>query len=87
MTVPARFLGEVLGDLNARRARVVSTEVEDDGAQVVVALVPAVEIGRYGTDLRALAGGYGSFHAEHDHYDVAPAQVVEHFARTRVLTS
>jgi elongation factor G len=61
--------------------------VEDSGAQVVIALVPAVEIARYGTDLRALAGGYGSFHAEHDHYDVAPAQVVEHFARPRVLTS
>jgi elongation factor G len=87
VTVPARFLGDVLGDLNARRARVVSTEVEDDGAQVVVALVPAVEIGRYGTDLRALAGGYGSFHVEHDHYDVAPAQVIEHFARPKVLTS
>ena len=74
VTVPARFLGEVLGDLNARRARVVSTEVEEDGDQVVVALVPAVEISRYGIDLRALSGGYGSFHAEHDHYDVAPPQ-------------
>jgi len=87
VTVPARFLGDVLGDLNARRARVVSTDVEADGAQVVVALVPTVEIGRYGTDLRALSGGYGSFHAVHDHYDVAPAQVVEHLARPRVLAS
>jgi elongation factor G len=86
VTVPARFLGDVLGDLNARRARVVSTEVEDGGAQVVVALVPAAELGHYGTDLRSLAGGYGSFHAAHDHYEVAPAQVVEHFARPRVLT-
>jgi elongation factor G len=83
VTVPTRFLGDVLGDLNARRARVVSTEVEDGGAQVVIALVPAVEIGHYGTDLRSLAGGYGSLHVVHDHYEVAPIQVIDRFARSR----
>lgn len=84
--VPTRFLGDILGDLNSRRARVVSTETSDDGNEVIVALVPTVEILRYGMELRALSGGYGSFRAEHSHYDIAPAQVVERLSRSGVLT-
>jgi elongation factor G len=87
VTVPATHLGEVLGDLNSRRARVASTEVGENGAQIVIALVPTIELTRYGLDLRALSGGYGSFHVEYDHYDVAPVQVAEHLAHADVLTS
>lgn len=81
VVVPPAHLGEVLGDLNARRARVASTEVGENGAQIVTALVPTIELARYGIDLRALSGGYGRFHAEHDHYDVAPIQVTEHLVQ------
>lgn len=85
--VPTRYLGEILGDLNSRRARVVSTESTGDGSEIIVALAPAVETLRYGVDLRALSGGYGTFRATHDHYDVAPIQVMERRSRTGVLTS
>lgn len=84
VTVPASHLGEVLGDLNSRRARVASTEVDERGNQIVVALVPSIELSRYGLDLRALSGGYGRFHAQHDHYEPAPTQVAEHLVQAGV---
>jgi elongation factor G len=76
VTVPAAYQGDVLGDLNSRRGRVQGTEVGADGAQTVVALVPASEITRYAIDLRSITGGRGSFRVSHDHYDVLPAHLM-----------
>jgi elongation factor G len=81
VTVPAELLGDVMGDLNARRGRVQGTEPGDDGEQVVYALVPESELLRYAVDLRSLTGGRGRFAAEHDHYDVLPAHLVESIRR------
>jgi len=73
VTVPSDLLGEVLGDLNARRGRVQGTEPESEAEQVVHALVPESELRTYATDLRSITGGRGRFSARHDHYDVLPA--------------
>jgi elongation factor G len=72
VTVPSDQLGDVLGDLNARRGRVHGTEPGDLGEQVVRAHVPQDELRTYATDLRSLTGGRGRFSAAHDHYDVVP---------------
>jgi elongation factor G len=72
VTVPGEMLGDVMGDLNARRGRVQGTSPGDDGEQVVYATVPHVELLRYATELRSITGGRGRFVAEHDHYDVVP---------------
>ena len=77
VTVPADLLGDVMGDLNSRRGRVQGTEPGDPGEQVVYALVPESELLRYAVDLRSLTGGRGRFIAEHDHYDVLPAHLVD----------
>ncbi|HEX5366102.1 MAG TPA: elongation factor G [Acidimicrobiales bacterium] len=77
VTVPAELQGDVMGDLNARRGRVQGTDTTPDGHQVVTALVPTSEIQRYAVELRSLTGGRGRFHAEHDHYDVLPAHLVD----------
>lgn len=81
VTVPSELLGDVMGDLNARRGRVQGTEPGDDGDQVVYALVPERELVRYAVDLRSLTGGRGRFTAEHDHYDVLPPHLVEGIRR------
>jgi elongation factor G len=73
VTVPGDLLGDVMGDLNARRGRVQGTSPGDLGEQVVYALVPQSELRRYATELRSITGGRGRFQAEHDHYDILPA--------------
>ena len=76
VTVPADQLGDVMGDLNARRGRVQGSDSGDDGEAIVTALVPASEILRYAIDLRSMTGGRGRFTVEHDHYDVLPDHLV-----------
>jgi elongation factor G len=81
VTVPAAYQGDVLGDLNARRGRVLGTEAGEHGERVVIALVPASEIQRYATDLRSLTGGRGRFVVRHDHHEVVPAPLAERLAK------
>ncbi len=81
VTVPAAYQGDILGDLNSRRGRVLGTEAGERGEQVVIALVPASEISRYATDLRSLTGGRGRFSVRHDHHEVVPAPLAEKLAR------
>lgn len=75
--VPSALQGDVMGDINARRGRVQGTTATDDGDQEIIAYVPAAEITRYAVDLRSMTGGRGRFSAEHDHYDVLPAHLVD----------
>ncbi len=81
VTVPAELQGDVLGDLNSRRGRIVGTEAIDS-LQEVTAMVPTAELARYAVDLRALTGGRGRFRAEHDHYDPVPEHLVASLARS-----
>jgi len=77
VTVPTELQGDVMGDLNARRARVQGTELAGEGEQTIVALVPTSELRRYAIDLRSRTGGRGRFSVRHDHYEVLPAHLVE----------
>ena len=77
VVVPDHLLGEVMGDLNARRGRVQGTEALGDGEQEILALVPTSELRRYAVELRSLTAGWGRFSVHHDHYDVLPAHLVE----------
>jgi elongation factor G len=84
VTAPVDLQGEVMGDLNSRRARVQGTEVGDEGEQVIIAQVPTTEITTYAIDLRSMTSGRGRFTARHDHYDVLPSHLVDTIAdRTR----
>lgn len=77
VTVPADAQGDIMGDLNSRRARVQGTEAAGDGEQIIIALVPTAEIRRYAIDLRSKTSGRGRFEATHDHYDVLPSHLVD----------
>jgi elongation factor G len=73
--VPEDFMGDVIGDINAKRGRVLGMD-SDGGAKVVTAEVPTAEMQRYSVDLRSMTGGRGSFTMEHSHYEPAPPQEV-----------
>lgn len=76
VVVPEANMGDVLGDLNTRRARVQGMETER-GRSVVTAHVPLAEIQRYTSDLRSITGGRGVFSMELSHYEVVPSHVAE----------
>ncbi|MEX0762365.1 MAG: elongation factor G [Dehalococcoidia bacterium] len=71
VTTPEEFLGDVLGDLNSRRAQILSME-STAGVQVVKVYVPLAETFQYATHLRSLTTGRASFAMELDHYAPAP---------------
>jgi len=82
VTVPEANMGDVLGDLNTRRARVQGMDTEK-GRSVVTAQVPLAEIQRYTTDLRSITGGRGVFNMEFSHYEVVPAHLAADIIATR----
>jgi elongation factor G len=82
VTAPTALQGDVMGDLNARRGRVQTTDTSPDGARVTItALAPTAELRRYAIDLRSITGGRGTFTVEHDHYDIAPQNVADKAAK------
>jgi elongation factor G len=82
ITVPEVNMGDVLGDLNTRRARVQGMQ-SDHGRSIVTAQVPLAEITRYVTDLRSITGGRGVFNMSLSHYEVVPAHVTEQIIAQR----
>ena len=76
ITVPEANMGDVLGDLNTRRARVQGMNSER-GHSMIKAHVPLSEMMRYTTQLRSMTGGRGFFTMELDHYEVVPAHIAQ----------
>ncbi|MHB1295677.1 MAG: elongation factor G [Anaerolineae bacterium] len=74
VTVPENFMGDILGDLNTRRARVLGME-QSRGNGIVTALVPLAEIQRYATDLRSMTQGRGFYTIKFSHYDIVPSHL------------
>ncbi|MFW2334272.1 elongation factor G [Ilumatobacter sp.] len=74
--IPVDVQGEVLGDLSARRGRIVSSETFGDGEQVITAEVPEAEIPRYAMELSAITAGRGRYTVEASHHDVVPEHLV-----------
>lgn len=69
-------VGDVMGDLNARRGKVMGMD-SADGLEVINAQVPQAEILSYATDLTSMTGGLGSFSISFSHYEEVPAQIAE----------
>lgn len=76
ISVPSRFFGDVSGDLNTRRGRILGMEAEDD-FQVLSAQVPLAEVQDYATSLRSMTAGEGSFTMRFAHYDQVPPHLQE----------
>jgi len=76
ITVPEEVMGDVMGDLNGRRGRVLGVDTKGR-YQVIMAQAPMAEVLTYALDLNAMSGGRGSFHVEQSHYEEVPAQLAE----------
>jgi elongation factor G len=74
--VPEEGMGDVMGDLNGRRGRVLGMDSRGK-YQVIKAQAPMAEVLQYALDLNAMTGGRGTFTMEHSHYEEVPAQLAE----------
>jgi len=75
VTVPDKFTGDVMGDLNRRRGRVLGMNSNHHGKQIIEADIPMSELFGYNTDLRSMTGGIGEFSYEFSRYEQAPGDV------------
>ncbi len=75
VTVPDKFTGDVMGDLNRRRGRVLGMNSNHNGKQVIEADIPMSELFGYNTDLRSMTGGIGIYEYEFNRYEQAPGDV------------
>ena len=82
VVIPEANMGDIMGDLNTRRARVQGMDTER-GRSTVTALVPLSEMMRYTTTLRSMTGGRGHFTMEFDHYDLVPTQLAREIMESR----
>jgi elongation factor G len=73
---PEENMGDIMGDLNSRRGRVLGMDSKGK-YQVIKAQAPMSEVLRYALDLNAITSGRGSFQIEHSHYEELPAQLAE----------
>ena len=75
--VPDRYMGDIIGDLNKRRGRVLGMNPAGKGLQEVCAEVPMAEMFKYATDLRSMTQARGSFTSEFLRYDDVPGNVAQ----------
>jgi len=76
VTVPEENMGDIIGDLNGRRGRVLGVEAEGR-QQVITAHVPMTEVLLYAPDLISKTGGRGTYEMEFDHYEEVPPHLAE----------
>lgn len=77
VTVPDQYTGDVMGDLNKRRGRVMGMNPDKSGSTVIEAEVPELELYGYSNTLRSMTGGSGDFEYDFARYEQAPSDVQE----------
>ena len=75
VVVPDKYTGDIMGDLNKRRGRVLGMNPTEHGYQEIVADIPYMELYGYNTDLRSMTGGSGTFSYEFARYEQAPSDI------------
>ena len=76
ITVPESYIGDIIGDLNSKRGKVMGMNPQG-GWNVVEAQAPLPEVQRYAIDLRSMTQGRGSFQMEFSHYEEVPAHLTQ----------
>ncbi len=82
ITVPTDFTGDIISDLNSKRARMQGMNPED-GNNVIETQVPLAEILRYAIDLKSITQGRGSYTVEFSHYEEVPSHITERIVAER----
>lgn len=80
IAIPEQYLGDIMGDMNKRRGRILGMEMSD-GMQVVSAEAPQAELMKYATDLRSMTQGRGKFASELARYEEVPPAEAEKIIR------
>lgn len=70
-------MGDIMGDINKRRGRILGMEQQEDGSQLVIAEVPHAEMFEYAIDLRSMTQARGSFTMEFVRYEEVPAEIAQ----------
>ena len=76
VTTPKEFMGDVIGDLSAKRAQILGTEVRGE-VRIILASVPLAEMAGYATTVRSLSKGRAGFYMEPSHYQEVPKNIQE----------
>jgi elongation factor G len=76
VTVPDEYTGDIMGDLNTKRGRIIGMNPER-GTNVIEAEVPQAEILRYAIDLKSITQGKGTYTVTFSHYEQSPPQVIQ----------
>jgi elongation factor G len=76
VTVPSDLTGDIIGDLNTKRARVLGMNPEG-GSNVIEATAPLAEVQRYAIDLKSMTQGRATYTMEFDHYEEVPTQITQ----------
>ena len=77
ITIPDEYLGDVMGDINKRRGKILGMEPTENGKQVLTAEAPQSETFKYAIDLRSMTQGRGYFEMEFVRYSEVPGQIAE----------
>src|SRR5437588_2654340 len=77
VVVPDDHTGDIMGDLNSKRGKILGMESTGPGKQRIRALVPQAEVSRYAIDLRSLTGGRGAFTMKFSHYEEVPSHIAQ----------
>ena len=77
ITIPDEYMGDVIGDINKRRGRILGMEPDDSGKQVIYAQAPQAETFKYAIDLRSMTQGRGYFEMELDKYEEVPFNIAQ----------
>lgn len=85
VTTPSEFLGDVIGDLSAKRAMISGTE-ERGKATIILAMVPLAELSGYATTLRSMSQGRASYYMEPSHYEEVPKNILEQMLAKSTFT-
>ena len=77
IVVPDSHTGDVMGDLNSKRGKILGMEQIGSGRQRIRALAPQAEVARYAIDLRSMTGGRGAFTMKFSHYEEVPSHLAQ----------
>jgi elongation factor G len=81
VTAPEQYQGDLMGDLNSKRGRILGSAAVGNGEFEIVAQVPTSEVLQYSNNLRSITGGRGRFELRHDHYDPVPSHLLDRLAK------
>ncbi len=77
VSIPDAYLGDVMGDMNKRRGRILGMDQQGDGSQILIAEAPQAEMFEYSIDLRAMTQGRGTFTMEFVRYEEVPSSIAD----------